>query len=124
MKNKNLLHSFKYAFTGIYSSVKKERNLKIHTSIMLLVIIMGVLLKINYHEWLTCLVLFALVLSSELINTAIEITLNLITTEINPQVKLAKDISAGAVLINAIFSAIIGLIIFIPKIITLISLHI
>lgn len=124
MKNKNLLHSFKYAFTGIYSSVKKERNIKIHTSIMLLVIIMGVLLKINYHEWLTCLVLFALVLSSELINTAIEITLNLITTEINPQVKLAKDISAGAVLINAIFSAIIGLIIFIPKIITLISLYI
>ena len=124
MKNKNLLHSFKYAFTGIYSSVKKERNIKIHISIMLLVIIMGVLLKINYHEWLTCLVLFALVLSSELINTAIEITLNLITTEINPQVKLAKDISAGAVLINAIFSAIIGLIIFIPKIITLISLHI
>ena len=124
MKNKNLLHSFKYAFTGIYSSVKKERNLKIHISIMLLVIIMGVLLKINYHEWLTCLVLFALVLSSELINTAIEITLNLITTEINPQVKLAKDISAGAVLINAIFSAIIGLIIFIPKIITLISLYI
>lgn len=124
MKNKNLLHSFKYAFTGIYSSVKKERNIKIHISIMLLVIIMGVLLKINYHEWLTCLVLFALVLSSELINTAIEITLNLITTEINPQVKLAKDISAGAVLINAIFSAIIGLIIFVPKIITHISLYI
>lgn len=124
MKNKNLLHSFKYAFTGINSSVKKERNIKIHISIMLLVIIMGVLLKINYHEWLTCLVLFALVISSELINTAIEITLNLITTEINPQVKLAKDISAGAVLINALFSAIIGLIIFIPKITTLIYLSI
>lgn len=124
MKNKNLLHSFKYAFTGIHSSVKKERNIKIHISIMLLVIFMGLLLKINYHEWLTCLVLFALVLSSELINTAIEITLNLITTEINPHVKHAKDISAGAVLINAIFSAIIGLIIFIPKIINLISLHI
>lgn len=119
MKNKNIINSSKYAGTGIKSSIKSERNLKIHLTIMFLVIISGIIFKISLIEWLICLILFGLVISAELFNTAIEITLDLITTEINPQVKRAKDISAGAVLITAISSAIIGLIIFIPKLVNI-----
>lgn len=120
MKNKNIINSFKYAGTGIKSSIKSERNLKIHIIIMFLVIISGIIFKISLIEWLICLILFGLVISAELFNTAIEITLDLITTEINPQVKKAKDIAAGAVLITAISSALIGLLIFIPKLINII----
>lgn len=117
MKNKKLINSFKYAFAGIFTSVKSERNMFIHVSIMLLVIICGIIFKINLSEWKTCIILFGLVLSAELINTAIETTIDLCMPDIHPKAKLAKDTAAGAVLVLAIVAAIEGLMIFIPKII-------
>ena len=113
---KKLIKSFKYAFEGILIGIKEEQNMKIHITIMILVIIFGIMLKINTIEWIICILLFGLVISMELINTAIENTVNLITKEKNQQAKIAKDVAAGAVLVSAIASAIIGLIIFIPKI--------
>ena len=115
-KTKKILNSFKYAFQGIITSFKTERNMKIHV-IMLLVIIAGILLKISNIEWFICIILFTLVISAELFNTAIETVVDMITTEKNEKAKIAKDVSAGAVLILAIGSAIVGLMIFIPKII-------
>ena len=109
---KKLIKSFKYAFEGILIGIKEEQNI----TIMILVIIFGIMLKINTIEWIICILLFGLVISMELINTAIENTVNLITKEKNQQAKIAKDVAAGAVLVSAIASAIIGLIIFIPKI--------
>lgn len=118
-ERKKIINSFKYAFEGIKSSLKTERNIKIHFSMMVLVIVAGILLDISTYEWMICIILFGMVIGGELINTAIEEVTDLVTTEINPKAKLAKDIAAGAVLIMAITSAIIGLIIFIPKIILL-----
>lgn len=86
---------------------------------MILVIIFGIVFKINIIEWCICVMLFGLVISLELVNTAIEIVVDMITLEKNEKAKKAKDISASAVLISAISSAIIGLIIFIPKLLTL-----
>ena len=114
---KRLINSFKYAFEGIYTGLKIEQNMKIHFIIMILVIIFGIILKISKMEWIICIILFAFVISLELINTAIENTVDLITQEKNPKAKIAKDVAAGAVLVSAIASAIIGLIIFVPKII-------
>lgn len=116
MKNKNLIDSFKHAFEGIRVAIKSERNLQIHIAIMFLVIIIGIILKISVVEWFVCLLLFGGVISLEMINTAIETTVDLITMEKNSKAKLAKDASAGAVLVMAIVSVIIGLIIFVPKI--------
>lgn len=113
---KKLLKSFKYAFDGIYTGIKEEQNMKIHITIMILVIIFGIMLKISKAEWIICIILFGLVISMELINTAIENTVDLITKEKNEQAKIAKDVAAGAVLVSAIASAIIGLIMFVPKI--------
>lgn len=113
---KKLLKSFKYAFEGIFTGIKEEQNMKVHIVIMILVIIFGIMLKISTIEWIICIVLFGLVISMELINTAIENTVDLVTKEKNEQAKIAKDVAAGAVLVSAIASAIIGLIIFIPKI--------
>lgn len=116
MKKKNILYSFKYAFTGIISSIKKERNMKIHISIMTIVMLLGIILKIQKIEWIICIILFGLVISLEMINTSIEIVVDMVMPNKNENAKNAKDISAGAVLIVAITSLIIGLIIFIPKI--------
>ena len=116
---KSLGNSFKYAGEGIWTSFKSERNMKIHVFMMFLVILFGFLLHISLKEWIICIILFSLVIGAELFNTAIETTVDMISLEKSPQAKLAKDISAGAVLILAIASAIIGLIIFIPKFIAL-----
>ena len=117
MKNKKLINSFKCAIQGIKQAVKTERNVKIHITIMILVIIAGIVLKINTQEWIICIILFGLVISLELVNSAIEATVDIAMPEINEKAKFAKDVAAGAVLVSAIASAIIGLIIFIPKVI-------
>lgn len=110
-----LIFSFKYAFEGIITTIKEERNMFIHFLIAIIVVITGVYVRLSLNEWLICLLLFALVFSLELINTAIENTVDLVTTKKNKKAKLAKDAAAGAVLIAAIFASIIGIIIFLPK---------
>ena len=110
-----LNYSFKYAFEGIITTIKEERNMFIHFLIAIIVVITGIYVRLSLNEWLICLLLFALVFSLELINTAIENTVDLVTTKRNKKAKLAKDAAAGAVLIAAIFASIIGIIIFLPK---------
>lgn len=117
MKNKKIINSFKNAFNGMIVSFKQERNMKIHISIMFLVILLGIIFKIKMVEWIICIICFALVIGGELFNTAIEITVDIAMPNFNEKAKKAKDISAGAVLVLAIASAIIGFIIFVPKII-------
>lgn len=115
-KSKKLINSFKYAIQGILSSFKTERNMKIHIFIMILVIIAGFILKINKYEWIACIVCFAVVISGELFNTAIETVVDMVMPYKNDKAKIAKDIAAGAVLVLAIGAAIVGVIIFVPKI--------
>ena len=110
-----LTFSFKYAFEGIITTIKEERNMFIHFLIAIIVVITGIYVRLSLNEWLICLLLFALVFSLELINTAIENTVDLVTTKKNKKAKIAKDAAAGAVLIAAIFASIIGIIIFLPK---------
>ena len=117
VKTKKLANSFKYAFVGTITSFRKERNMKIHFLIMLLVILFGYLLKISQIEWFVCILWSAVVIAGELFNTAIETTVNIVMPFRNPKAKAAKDISAGAVLMLAIGAAVTGTIIFIPKII-------
>lgn len=119
MKNKNIISSFKCAIEGIISAYKSERNIKIQIEIMLLVIIMGIILENSLIEWIIIITLFCLIIATEMINTAIEYTIDLAMPKKNDMVKKAKDISAGAVLIFVIGSSIIGLLIFVPKLIVL-----
>ena len=120
-KTKKLINSFKYAFTGIVTSFKTEQNMKIHVFIMILVIIAGIVLKVSALDWIILVIMFALVISAELFNTVIETVVDMITMEKNEKAKIAKDIAAGAVLVLAIGSVIVGLIIFIPKILIFIK---
>ncbi len=91
----------------------------IHLIIAVLVVIFGWILHINLFEWLLCLLCFALVITAEMINTAIENIVDLVSPECHDLAGKAKDIAAGAVLITAIIAASIGLIIFLPKILNL-----
>ena len=116
---KRLVRSFKAAFEGIASTYKKEQNIKIHTIISLIVVICGILFKINYLEWLVCLVLIGFVLMAEFFNTAIEYVVDLASPGIHPLAKAAKDTASAGVLMMAIVAALIGSVIFIPKILDL-----
>lgn len=118
-KMKKIRNSFKYAIEGIWTSFKTERNMKIHIFIMILVIIAGIILKINKSEWVICIILFAIVIGSELFNTSIETIVDMVMPEKNEKAKIAKDVSAGAVLVVAIGAAIIGLVIFVPRILNI-----
>ena len=118
-KSKIVISSFKYAFQGMFSALKTERNLKIHVTIMMLVIIAGIVLKISKIEWIICIILFGLVIGGEMLNSAIETVVDIAMPDINPKAKFAKDAAAGAVLVFAIASAIIGFMIFGPKLIAL-----
>ena len=113
---KKIINSFKYALQGFIQAFKSEKNMKIHVIITFLVIISAIILKISLIEWIICIALIGVVISAELFNTAIETTVDLAMPEKNEKAKIAKDVSASAVLILAISSAIIGLIIFLPKI--------
>ena len=121
-KSKNVISSFKYAFQGMFSALKTERNLKIHVTIMILVIIAGIVLKISKIEWIICIILFGLVIGGEMLNSAIETVVDIAMPDINPKAKFAKDAAAGAVLIAAIMAAIAGMIIFIPKLLESLSI--
>ena len=118
-KNKKdpIVKSFGYAFEGIFTCIKKERNMKIHVAMTILVVIAGIVLGISTTEWCICLGLFGLVMALELVNTSVEAVVDMVTKDIHPLAKIAKDTAAGAVLIAAIMAAVIGCIIFIPKII-------
>lgn len=119
INKKKLKNSFKYAIEGIESAFKTEQNLKIHFIVMAIVIVLGILLKINYIEWAICFLLFGFVITAELLNTAIEVTVDLAMPQKNDKAKLAKDIAAGAVLVSSIIAILVGIVIFVPKIINL-----
>lgn len=120
MKNKKLINSFKYAFKGIGSAVGGERNMKIHFVMMMLVILAGIFFNIAIWEWITCFILFGLVIGMECVNTAIEIVVDMVSPKYNEAAGRAKDIAAGGVLACAIGAAVAGLFIFLPKLFELI----
>ena len=102
-------HGIKYCFIS-------EKNFRIEVILALITIISAIALKMRANEWFAILFCSALVLSLEIINTAIEKLSNVVTTSIHPGIKLVKDMAAGAVFLVSIFSLIIGAIIFLPKI--------
>ncbi len=118
---KRLRKSFGYAFKGIDDVIKHEPNMKIHVVVAILVVIMAFILKVSIIEWIILVLLIGAVLAAETINTTIENLVDMYTKEYDEKAKIVKDTAAGTVLILAITSAIIGLIIFIPKIIYLLE---
>jgi diacylglycerol kinase len=113
--------SSKHALKGIWTVLKNERNFRIQLVIAVLVVIAGLILQISHRDWIAVSFLIALVLTSEAINSVIEALCDTISKEYRVNIKYAKDVSAGAVLLSAILSFILGLIIFVPYLIPVIN---
>lgn len=109
------IKSFGYAGQGIRSVFQSEQNMRIHLIVGCLVIIFGFIFNICLTEWMLCLLCFGLVIGMEMMNTAIEKLVDLVSPNHHPIAGKVKDIAAGAVLICAIISVIVGLLIFVPK---------
>ena len=113
---KALIKSFKHAFFGILTSFVICRNIKVHYTALLVAVLGGLYFGISKLEFLAILLISAQVISLEMVNTAIERTVDLVTSDYHVYAKIAKDVAAGAVLIASIIAVIIGGVIFLPYI--------
>lgn len=107
--------SLSSAFRGLLLALKTQPNFKIMSVAAFLVFVLGTTLKIQTEEWLILTIVVMIVFTCEMINTSIESIVDLVTSEWRENAKIAKDVSGGMVLMSVIFSVIIGLIIFLPK---------
>ena len=116
-----MIRSFIYAISGIAATVKSERNMRIHLAAAVAVVVLGAWLGLDGREWAAIVICCALVMSLECLNTAVEAVVDLSSPNIHPLAKKAKDCAAGAVLVAAIGAAIVGCIIFVPKLLALVT---
>jgi len=114
------IRSLKAALMGIVEVFKSERNAKIHLVIAVLVVLLGVTLGISSSEWAAIFFAIVLVFFAEIVNTAIEDTLDLVDPNHNPKVRKVKDMTAGAVLVAAVGAMIVGAAVFWPYILGII----
>ena len=119
-KNKNFFQSLKNALNGIKFVWKYGSNIKVQVVFVILAIILGLILKISLTEFAILVLTIFIVLICEVLNTAIEKVVDLYTLEYNEIAKIVKDVAAGAVTISAVMSVIIGIILFLPKLINFI----
>lgn len=113
---RKLVKSFRCAFEGIFYAYRHNQNLRIHFAVGILVVILSVLFRVNSFEKGILGIMILLVISSEMINAAIEQMVDLISTQHKKEAKIAKDVAAGMVLLTTVGSIIVGLLIFIPYI--------
>ncbi|GEM_PF-285013 len=109
-----LLVAFGHAFNGLWYLVRTQRNAQIHCLVGACALALAIFLGLERWEWLALVITIALVLIAEGLNTAIEATVDLATSSYHPLARIAKDVSAGSVVLSAVMSVIVGCIIFIP----------
>jgi undecaprenol kinase len=111
--------SFYFALQGLKTALKNEPNLRIHCVAAAIALVVGIILGLSPLEWIILAFTIFWVISLELLNTVLEAIVNLVSPEITPYAKVAKDVSAACVLLAAFLSIIVGLILFLPKLILL-----
>lgn len=115
-----LIRSFGYAFKGIATAYQEGQvNIRIHTTLACMAVLLGILLSVNTMEWIILLLCIGLVISAEIANSSIEKLVDIVSPEWNEQAGKVKDMAAGAVLVLALIALIVGGIIFLPKLIAL-----
>lgn len=117
MKNRNLIESFRNAMRGVGYTVSKERNMKIHLTAAVLVLMLSIWLGVSRAEFAILCLTVAVVICCELINTALEVLVDIIVDVYHPKAKIIKDVAAGAVFTSALFSILIGAAILLEKLI-------
>lgn len=115
------LRSFAYSIDGLKYAYKYEQSMLIHVIVTVAVIIINIVFKVTSMEWLITFLAIGMVLSSELINTAIEAVVDLVTLEIHPLAKIAKDCGSAATFVLAMMAAVVGVIVYFPYIMNIIG---
>jgi len=118
---KRFLKSFKYSIEGLIYAFTHEQNMFVHILVGTLVLIAGIIFKLNTYEWLLILLVIGLVVATELINTSIEAVVDLACPKVHPMAKIAKDTAAASVFVFALTAIGVGVIIFLPKLLILLE---
>ena len=119
MSFQRFLNSIKYSVDGLCNAYRNEQSLWLHAMCTVLIIFLGFILGISFNQWAVIVIALVIVLAVELLNTAIEAAVDLITKEVHPLAKVAKDCGSAAAFVSSIMVFIICCFIFIPKIIAL-----
>lgn len=114
-RKRSLIESFNYAVTGILTAIKRERNMRIHYFIALIVIFLSLFFDFSRLEFLALLFAISFVFVAEMMNTAIEAVVDLVTGDYHPLARVAKDVAAGGVLIAAINALVVGYLLFFDR---------
>ncbi len=117
LKNKNFIDAWKKAFSGIWYTIKTQRNLKVQLGIALIVIVACIVFRLNIIECMFLAFATMLVIITETMNTAVETVVNLCTDKFHPLAKIAKDVAAGAVVLSSLNAVIIAILIVVGRII-------
>ncbi|HEY8530247.1 MAG TPA: diacylglycerol kinase family protein [Paenibacillaceae bacterium] len=107
--------SFRFAAEGVWNAIRTEAHMRFHVIAALAAVLLGAALGIGPAEWLWVALAIALVWSAELVNTAVEHLVDLVSPERQPLAKAAKDTAAGAVLVAAVFAVVVGCMVFGPR---------
>ena len=103
------MQSFRYAVRGIITAYREERQMKVHTAVAVMAVVCGIVADLSRAEWAILILTIAMVITLELVNTAAERIVDMVTEEYHPLAEKAKDIAAGAVLVGAVASVIVGI---------------
>lgn len=114
MRNQNIVDSFRHAFAGLWYALRTQRNTRIHLTIAAGVVALGLWLGLSYTQWAVLVLTIGFVLVSEILNTVAETLVDLVCPDYHPQAKIVKDVTAGAVLLGAIISVLVGLLVLGP----------
>ena len=109
MRSRNILESFRFAFSGLWYAWRTQRNTRVHLAIAAVVVVLGLCLNLSYVQWAVLTLTIGFVLVSEMLNTVAETLVDLVSPGYHPLAKVVKDVTAGAVLLTAIISVVVGL---------------
>jgi diacylglycerol kinase len=114
VRSRNILESFRFAFTGLWYALRTQRNTRVHLAIAAVVVVLGLCLNLSYVQWAVLTLTIGFVLVSEMLNTVAETLVDLVSPGYHPLAKVVKDVTAGAVLLTAIISVVVGLLVLGP----------
>ncbi|HUX77045.1 MAG TPA: diacylglycerol kinase family protein [Anaerolineae bacterium] len=114
MRSRSILESFRFAFVGLWYALRTQRNTRVHLAIAAVVVVLGLCLNLSYVQWAVLTLTIGFVLVSEMLNTVAETLVDLISPGYHPLAKVVKDVTAGAVLLTAIVSVVVGLLVLGP----------
>jgi len=114
MRSRSIVESFRFAFSGLWYALRTQRNTRIHLSIAVGAVVLGLWLALSPTQWAVLVLTIGFVLVSEMLNTVAEVLVDLVSPGYHPLAKVVKDVTAGAVLLAAIISVIVGLLVLGP----------